>query len=81
MCQTLVEYVKLHVVVFYLMVLWRHVGKQLLTLNTSTSSSITFNFKGLINYVGIVAMEVVVFSCSMRAIGVTSSISIRGDGN
>ncbi len=53
---------------------------QLLTLSTSTCSSIILNFKGLINYVGVVAMEVVMFSCSMRGIGVTS-ISIRGDGN
>ena len=49
---------------------------QLLTLNTSTSSSITFNFNGIANYVAVGTIEVVMFSCSMRGIG-ANSISIR----
>ncbi len=49
---------------------------QLLTLNTSTSSSVTFNFNGVDNYVGVGTIEVVMFSCSMRGIG-ANSISIR----
>ncbi len=49
---------------------------QLLTLNTSTSTSITFNFNEIANYVGVGTIEVVMFSCSMRGIG-TNSISIR----
>ncbi len=49
---------------------------QLLTLDTSTSSSITFNFNGIANYVGVGTIEVVMFSCSMRGIG-ANSISIR----
>ncbi len=53
---------------------------QLLTLNTSTSTSITFKFNEAANYVGVGTIEIVLFSCSMRGIGVTS-ISIRGDDN
>ncbi len=49
---------------------------QLLTLDTSTSSSITFNFNGVANYPGAGTVEVVMFSCSMRGIG-ANSISIR----
>ncbi len=49
---------------------------QLLTLNTSTSSSITYNFNGIANYGGVETIEVVMFSCSMRGIG-GDSISIR----
>ncbi len=49
---------------------------QLLTLNTSTSTIITFNFNGIANYVGVGTIEVVMFSCSMRGIG-ANSISIR----
>ncbi len=49
---------------------------QLLTLNTSTSTSITLDFNGLDNYVGVGTIEVVMFSCSMRGIGI-NSISIR----
>ncbi len=49
---------------------------QLLTFNTSTSSSITFNFNGIENYIGVGTIEVVMFSCSMRGIG-TNIISIR----
>ena len=49
---------------------------QLLTLNTSTSSNITFNFNGMAYYVGVGTIEVVMFSCSIRGIG-TNSISIR----
>ncbi len=49
---------------------------QLLTLNTSTSTSITFNFNEIANYVGVGTIEVVMFSCSMRGIGI-NSISIR----
>ena len=49
---------------------------QLLTLNTSTSTSITFNFNEIANYVGVGTIEVVMFSCSMRGIG-ANSISIR----
>ncbi len=49
---------------------------QLLTLDTSTSSSITFNFNEIANYVGVGTIEVVMFSCSMRGIG-ANSISIR----
>ncbi len=49
---------------------------QLLTLNTFTSSSITFNFDRIANYVGVGTIEVVMFSCSMRGIG-ANSISIR----
>ncbi len=52
---------------------------QLLTLNTSTSSSITFNFNGVANYVGVGTIEVILFTCSVRGIGVTS-ISLHGDG-
>ncbi len=54
---------------------------QLLTLNTSTSTIITFNFYGIANYVGVGTIEVVMFSCSMRGIG-ANSISIRSsDGS
>ncbi len=53
---------------------------QLLTLDTSTSSSITFNFNGLANYLGVGTVEVVMFSCSMRGIG-ANSISIRSSDN
>ncbi len=42
---------------------------QLLTSHTFTSSSITFNFNGIANYVGVGTIEVVMFSCSMRGIG------------
>ncbi len=49
---------------------------QLLTLDTSTSSNITFNFNGIANYAGVGTIEVIMFSCSMRGIG-TNSISIR----
>ena len=52
---------------------------QLLTLNTATSISITFNFDGVAIYMGVGTIEVILFTCSVRGIGVTS-ISIRGDG-
>ncbi len=53
---------------------------QLLTLNTPTSSSITFSFNGVDNYVSTGTIEVIMFSCSMRGIG-ANSISIRGSDN
>ncbi len=51
---------------------------QLLTLSTSTSSSITFNFNGVAKYVDVGTIEVILFTCSVRGIRVTS-ISIHGD--
>ncbi len=52
---------------------------QLLTFSTNTPS-ITFNFSEIAYYQGVGTIEVIIFSCSMRGIEV-SSISIHGDGN
>ena len=59
---------------------------QLLTLNTSTSSSITFDFNtafdtnGNTTYTAVELIEIVMFNCPARVIG-ANNIEVLGDNN